>query len=160
VELGKLHQEGKKIEADKMVKLLRLEHRHANVGESIRDMHRTVNRAETDARQYREAIAAAQQAVFERGIPLAEKQVYLQALELCTARLLDNHVSSGDILTNHIDRVLNGAGALSPDQLPDQRPRQNRPSNQRPNQGSSQRQKPPGQQQSPPRRRRPRPNSA
>ena len=116
VELRRLSLEGKQIEADKMEAMLRLEHRHAAVGKTIHAMHRIVTLTEVDARQMREVIAAAQKAMFQRGVSSAEKEVYRDVLNTYSARLVENHVGSGNVLTDQIDKVLNGDGALGPNQ--------------------------------------------
>jgi hypothetical protein len=124
VELRRLSLEGKQIEADKMVALLRLEHRHVTVGKTIHEMHRTVTATEINARQMRDVIARAQRAMFQRGVSLAEKEMYRDILETYSARLIDNHVGGGNILTDQIDKVLNGDGALGPNQPRRPSPRQ------------------------------------
>jgi len=116
VELRRLSLEGKQIEADKMLALLRLENRHVEAGKTIHAIQRIVNLTEVDARQMREVIAAAQKAMFRRDVSLAEKEMYRDVLETYSARLIDNHVGSGNMLTDQIDKVLNGAGALGPNQ--------------------------------------------
>jgi len=99
-----------------MEALLRLEHRHVTVGKTVDVMHRIVTLTEIDARQLREMIAAAQQAIFQRGVSLAEKEVYRDILDKYSARLVENHVGSGNVLTDQIDKLLNGDGALGPNQ--------------------------------------------
>ena len=99
-----------------MEALLRLEHRHVAVGKSINVMNRIVTLTEVDAKQLRQMITAAQQAIFQRGVSLAEKEVYRDILDTYSARLVENHVGSGNVLTDQIDKILNGDGALGPDQ--------------------------------------------
>jgi hypothetical protein len=113
VELRRLSLEGRRIEADGLEALLRLENRRAAVGETIHDMHRTVDATESNARELRRCIANAQREILKRGVSVVEKEIYRDILSDFTARLVDNHTSGGHALTEHIHETLNGAGALA-----------------------------------------------
>lgn len=96
--------------------------------------------------------------MFERGVSLAEKEVYISILDMYSARMVENHIGSGNVLTAQISEVLNGDGALAPGQRSSRSQRQNQPSTQRQNQQKRQSQ-PPSQSQQKRRRPRPRPDS-
>jgi hypothetical protein len=116
VEMRRLSLEGNKIEAAKMEAVLRLEHRDVAVGKSIHEMRRTVTATEVNAKQIRAGIAAAQRAIFQRNISLREKEVYKEFCDMQMKGLIENHVGGGNMLTDQIDKVLNGDGALGPNQ--------------------------------------------
>src|SRR5689334_10075648 len=77
VELRRLAEEGKQIEADRMTELLRLKHRKQTAGQSINAMNRMVALTEVESKRFRHALANAEKAVFERGVSLAEKEAYI-----------------------------------------------------------------------------------
>src|SRR5262245_19380286 len=56
VEMERLTQEGKQIEADRMEALLRLKHRKVTVSKTIHEMHRIVTATELNARNLRQSI--------------------------------------------------------------------------------------------------------
>ena len=159
VELRRLAEEGKQVEADRMTELLRLEHRKQTAGKSINAMNRMVALTEVESKRFRDALANAEKAVFERGVSLAEKEVYISILDMYSARMVENHIGSGNVLTAQISEVLNGDGALAPGQ----RSSQSQSSSQRQSQQKRQNQPPSQSQrqnQQKPRRPRPRPESA
>ncbi len=126
VELRRLSLAGEQIEAAKVQALRRLENRRIDADQVIYDMHRTVTATEVNAREMREMIAAARNAIFQRNVPAADKEIYREILDKYAARLIENHLGGGNILTDQIDKVLNGDGALGPDQ-----PRRSSPEPQR-----------------------------
>ena len=160
VELRRLAEEGKQVEADRMTELLRLKHRKQTAGQSINAMNRMVALTEVESKRFRDALANAEKAVFERGVSLAEKEAYISILDMYSSRMVENHIGSGNVLTAQISEVLNGDGALAPGQRSSQSPgqRQNQPSTQRQNQQKRQNQPPSqSQRQTQQKRRRPRP---
>jgi hypothetical protein len=114
VELRRLTLAGRSAEAGRLEEMLRLEHRRAAVGETIRDLHETVSATEPTARRLRECIENAQREVLRRGVPVAEKEIYRDILRDFTARLIGNRTGGGHVLTGHIREVLNGTGAPAP----------------------------------------------
>jgi hypothetical protein len=114
VEVRKLQLEGKRIEAEQMESQLTLRHRNSHVGKTLKDMHQTVNRTDNTAREYLALIGAVQREMLKRGVPLADKEIYLRILETHTGALISNHVEGGSMLTAQMHEVLGGDAAPGP----------------------------------------------
>lgn len=111
VEMRQLGLEGRRIDAAKVERLMALADRRVAVGASLQSMHSRVGHAELNASSLRQQMAEMQLHLVEPGVPLAEKQLYLEALRFLTEHLVTQHSAHGEELVRQIDSVLGSSPA-------------------------------------------------
>jgi hypothetical protein len=113
VQLRQLGLEGRRVEAEKIETITRLQHRHVAVGSALNEMRRTVDATERNAQNLRQTITNVQREILRPGVSIVEKEIYGDIMKDATAQLVQNHTVGGSALNGHIHEVLNGAGAMA-----------------------------------------------